>query len=147
MDRLQMLEENRARADEVRSELAERQANCVHRDDGLLSDWSETMPKKSAAPALTADDVADITTMIVRAELAEHTRKITGTLDTKITDYHEGSELRPVTRETLVGMAEKIFNEITVEATEIDKVRREFDLQQRSGDRATVIDHPSARRA
>jgi hypothetical protein len=61
IDFREMLEANRARADEVRSQLAERRAHCVHRDDGLLSDWSETMPKKLPPPTIeqVREEIAD----------------------------------------------------------------------------------------
>jgi len=39
-----MLEANRVRADEVRAELAERQAHIIHRDDGHLTQHSVNMP-------------------------------------------------------------------------------------------------------
>jgi hypothetical protein len=62
----ELLETNKARADEVRSQLAERQAHCIHRDDGYSCDWAKTMPKKEPPPTIEevrqeiADAVAEI---------------------------------------------------------------------------------------
>jgi hypothetical protein len=95
------------------------------------------------------------------AEVVAEQRKIRSALHdivaSKIDEYHEGKEIRPVTQAVVRGLGEDVFNGLAREASKIDKLRNEHDLHRAAllaeieklqrgigGDRdADVIDLPA----
>lgn len=111
-----------------------------HRYDGLLADWSETMPTK--APTPTADDVAEIATMIVRAELA----KLLPTPTDPETEQKRAEEFTKFINGQIEAHAKvrgKAFAQFVVER--VAKLGAELRLEfgAHAGERTGVIDLPA----